>query len=379
VTHDSIHDVAAATIRAPLPEEIRFGDWIMRHREFVLVRVRAVSGLAGFAFSLTRDGPVAAAVSQCVSGQYQAGSYHSPAALFERALGANLPSLSAGIGMRALSLVDLATWDLRARSEGVSITRLLGGTAMRMPATAIIGYPPGSTDADAVKKQVSALKDRGWRRFKIAIALPLERGRDRVLAAREAAGEDAWLGVDGAWVFRRVDEAVAFLDSVRDARLGWFEDVFPPGDAQIVAELRGRAGTAIAMGDEQGGSYFPEALLERRAVDVVRVDLTCMGGLTRARDLIDRCKGAAVAFAPHMYAHVHSQAFAALGEVVPIEWGVRWTGVDQYADSLAQPVVANGEMEPLPESPGFGPLVNADWLAEQDVDDPDGIVPSQAD
>jgi len=34
----------------------------------------------------------------------------------------------------------------------------------------------------------------------------------------------------------------------------------------------------IAMGDEQGGSYYPQALLMAKAVDVVRIDLTCMGG-----------------------------------------------------------------------------------------------------
>ena len=52
------------------------------------------------------------------------------------------------------------------------------------------------------------------------------------------------------------------------------------------------------------------------------------------------------------------------------------TGVDQFADSLRQPVLRDGRMDPLPEEPGFGPLVNADWLASEDVDDPDGLVRS---
>ena len=375
-SQDVIRDVAAATIRSALPEVIRFGDWVMRHREFVLVRVRAESGSAGYAFSLTREAPVAAAVSQSVARQYAGFPYAEPEVLFARAQGANLASLSAGIGLRALSLVDLATWDLKARAAGVSVPRLLGGAAGRMPVTAIVGYPPGSMDADGVKVQVGRLRAAGWHRFKIAIALPFDRGRDRILAAREAAGEDAWLGVDGAWVFRRVDDALAFLDSVRDARLGWFEDVFPPGDAALVAELRRKAGTPIAMGDEQGGSYYPDALLDRQAVDVVRLDLTCMGGLTRARDLIARCHAGKVSFAPHMYAHVHSQVFSALDEIVPIEWGVPSTGVDQYADSLVLPTVADGEMEALPDLPGFGPLVNPEWLSVQEVDDPGAIVPS---
>jgi L-alanine-DL-glutamate epimerase-like enolase superfamily enzyme len=183
--------------------------------------------------------------------------------------------------------------------------------------------------------------------------------------------------MDAAWVFRTVDDAAAFLDSVRDTNLGWYEDIFPPGDAGLVAGLRARAGgIKIAMGDEQGGSYYPEALLAKQAVDVVRIDLTCMGGITRARPMIEACKRAGVEFAPHMFAHVHSQVFGALGHDVPIEWGVPGTGVDQFADSLRQPVMRDGRMQPLSEQPGFGPLFNAPWIASEDHDDPDGLIRS---
>ena len=128
------------------------------------------------------------------------------------------------------------------------------------------------------------------------------------------------------------------------------------------------------MGDEQGGSYYPEALLLRQAVDVVRIDLTCMGGITRMRPIVEACERAQTAFAPHMFAHVHSQVFGALGYDVPVEWGVPGTGVDQFADSLVRPHIVDGLMDPLPEQPGFGPLVNGPWLAEQDGDDPDDLI-----
>jgi hypothetical protein len=76
-----------------------------------------------------------------------------------------------------------------------------------------------------------------------------------------------------------------------------------------------------------------------------------------------------------MFAHVHSQVLAAWGHSdVPIEWGVPSTGVDPYADSLVQPKVSKGEMEGLPEGPGFGSLVNRDWIATQKFDDPDHIL-----
>lgn len=376
---EQISDLSVATVRAALPEPIEFGDWVMKHREFALVRARAASGAEGFSFTLTREGPVAATIRQAIAHHYVGSRLAGPedaASVFYRCQGSNLAGLSSGIGLRALSIVDLAVHDLLARSAELSVARYLGGEPRRLPATAIIGYPPAAMPPDAVAEQVRMLRADGWRRFKLPIALPLEYGRDRLLAARAAAGDDAWLGMDAAWVFRSVEEAARFLDDVREARLGWFEDVFPPGDAAVVAGLRAKAdGTPIAMGDEQGGSYYPEALLLRNAVDVVRIDLTCMGGITRARAIVEACDRAGAAFAPHMFAHVHSQVFGGLGHVVPIEWGVPGTGVDQFADSLPQPtIVAAGLMEPLPEQPGFGPLANGAWLSEQDVDDPDGLV-----
>lgn len=375
---ETIADLQVLTVRASLPEPIQFGDWVMKHREFALARARSHNGHEGFAFTLTREGPLAATIKRVIAHHYVGETFASQedvARVFYRCQGSNLAGLSGGFGLRALSIVDLAVHDLLARAAGLSMSGYLGGEPRSLPATAIIGYPPASMPPEAVIEQVTRLREAGWRRFKIPIALPLDYGRDRLLAAREAAGEDAWVGMDAAWIFRTVDDAAAFLDDVREARLGWFEDVFPPGDAEIVAGLRMRSGgTPIAMGDEQGGSYYPEALLLRQAIDVVRIDLTCMGGITRARPMIEACERYGTAFSPHMFAHVHSQVFGALGYDVPIEWGVPGSGVDPFADSLRQPEIVDGKMRALPEEPGFGPLANPAWLAEEDVDDDDGLL-----
>ena len=188
-------------------------------------------------------------------------------------------------------------------------------------------------------------------------------------------GPDCWLGMDCNWVFKTAQEAIEFAKTIRQFDLDWIEDVVPPGDATLVAAIRAGAGVPIAMGDEQGGSYHPESLLAHDAVDVVRVDMTTNGGLTRLRHILDRIEAKGVRWAPHMFGHMHSQVFAGLGYTnAPIEWGVVGSGVDQFADSLRQPVIRDGLMEPLPELPGFGPLVNPAWARAQIADDPDGIL-----
>jgi L-alanine-DL-glutamate epimerase-like enolase superfamily enzyme len=370
-----IESVSVATIRGQLPEPIVFGEWVMEQRESAVVRMRSTSGTEGWSFSLTRDGAVAEQVRKSLARVYIGQPVGDQERLFRAAWRRNLASHASGVGLRALSLLDLAAWDLAARCAEKPIAEFLGGKALPMPATAIIGYPPASVGPEQAAAQAAELSARGWQRFKMAFSGTTERTLARLKAVRSAA-PTSWLGLDGAWVFDSVEEARHFANSLGELNIGWFEDVFPPGDASTVAELRRSAPMPIAMGDEQGGLYYPEALLSANAVDVVRVDLTCMGGITRGRQIIEQCQRAGVAFAPHMNAHVHSQVLSALGHSdVPIEWGVPWTGVDPYADSLTQPEIRpDGRMEPLPQGPGFGPLVNKEWALSQPFDDPDHVL-----
>jgi L-alanine-DL-glutamate epimerase-like enolase superfamily enzyme len=365
------------TIDAQLPAPVIFGDWVMRTREFALVRVGTdvEGGPAGYAYTLTRDGTIAEQIRKTIAPVYAGTAVDEREATFRLAWRRSLASHAAGIGLRALSIVDLACWDLAARLAERSIADLLGGRVQAMPATAIIGYPPGEMGPDETGAQTAELYAAGWRRFKAPTGGSAERSAARLRAAR-AAAPDAWLGMDAAWVYDDVETAAEFVNSIPDVGLGWFEDVFPPGDAGRLRQLRELTDVPIAQGDEQGGIYYPEALILAEAVDVVRVDLTCMGGITAGREVIDRTLAAGLAFAPHMFPHVHSQVLAAWGFAdVPIEWGIPGTGVHPMDDPLPQPeLIEGGRMKPMPEAPGFGHLVDADWVRSQPHRDPDGIL-----
>ena len=369
-----ISDISCATIQATLPAPVVFGDWIMTTREFVVVRVVTSTGHEGWAFTLTRDGSVAEQIRKTIAKFYIGQSVGERERLYRVASRRSLASHSAGIGLRALSIVDLAVWDVAAKIADVSIANLLGGSNRPMPATAIIGYPPALMGPTEIEAQVRDLVNSGWNRIKAPVGATPEISAARLRAARRAAPE-SWIGCDAAWIYDDVDSAAEFVNSIEDVGLGWFEDIFPPGNAGLVRELRERTSVRIAMGDEQGGSYYPEALILAKAVDVIRIDLTCMGGITGGRLIIEQCLNAGVEFAPHMFAHVHSQVFSALGFAdVPIEWGVPWTGVDPYADSLRQPTVNAGKMQAFEECPGFGILIDKEWAMTQEVNDPSGIL-----
>lgn len=369
---DRISKVRVAVIKHTLTTPILYGDWVMRHREFALVRIDSEEGLSGFAYCLTRDGPVAEIVKRTIAPVYMGAVISQPEDSFYRALWTNHAVHAAGIGMRALSVVDIAAWDLAAKAAGLSIARYLEGELRPMPVTAIVGYPP-TMSAEETARQVEELWGIGWRRFKVPISPDIEQSVERLEAVREAVPE-GWVGFDVNMVFHSAKEVLDFENRVRKLKLGWIEDIVPPGDASMVAEVRKSSGTPIAMGDEQGGSYHPEALLQIGAVDVLRVDATTNGGVTRFRKIVQASNGKGVKVAPHMFPHVHSRLLSALSIEAPIEWGVPGTGVHPMDDCLEQPRIADGFMMPLADDLGFGSLVNRVWIDGQEVSDPEGVL-----
>ena len=371
-TADTITNVRTVTIKHMLATPILYGEWVMRHREFALVRIDAASGLTGFGYCLTRDGPIAEIVSRSIAPVYVGSPVDDPEKVFYKALWTNHAVHAAGIGMRALSVVDIATWDLAAKAAGQPIAQYLGGELRPLRATAIVGYPP-TISGEEIARQVKSLWQAGWRRFKVAISPSLDLSLERLEAARAAAPE-GWVGFDINMVLHSAAEVLAFEKRARHLHLGWIEDVVPPGDAAMVAAVRTGSETLVAMGDEQGGSYHPEALLALDAVDVLRVDATTNGGLTRLRGIVQRASEKGVAVSPHMFPHVHSRVMSVLAPDAPIEWGIPGTGVHPMDDCLEQPVVTDGHMAPLASDPGFGQLVDPRWIAEQVVLDPQGAL-----
>ena len=363
--------VKVVTLQAPLPVPVVFGNWVMRHREFAICGVVAPDGTVGTSFCYTRDAPIAELVRRLIAPQYVGKKASRPDELFDAAAWSNNAILASGAGHRAISLVDVATWDLAAKRRNAPIETLLGGRQRRQLATAIVGYPP-TMPLEELERQVAGLIEEGWRRFKLPVAPTWEATLERLRVVR-GFGAELWMGLDANWIFKRPEDAIEHIRSLEPLGLGWVEDIMPPGHAKQVAAVRAAVGVAIAMGDEQGGAYHPEALLAAGAVDVIRIDASTNGGVTGIMRVLDEI--GPQPFSSHMFPHVHSRLFSGLGiEGVPIEWGILGNGVDQVSDRFTRPVVREGWMEPLPPDNGFGMTIDPEWLRAEGAHDPDGLI-----
>ena len=210
----TIKDVSVATIRGQLPAPVIFGDWVMKEREFAAVRITTDKGHEGWAFTLTRDGAGAEQIRKAIAPVYVGTDIADREKTFKIAKGRTYGSHSAGIGLRALSIVDLACWDIAAKLADKPIAEFLGGKAKPMPATAIIGYPPALMPPEKVGEQVRELAAAGWRRFKCPMGV--DAGRiGRAPAGRRARQRPTpGLAPTWCWMFPTVDAAAAYADTI---------------------------------------------------------------------------------------------------------------------------------------------------------------------
>jgi L-alanine-DL-glutamate epimerase-like enolase superfamily enzyme len=334
----TIAAVRAATARVPMPVPARVGDHVIAEREYALVRVVDTDEREGFAYALTRGAPLATIVDGLVAPRYVGAAATSLPDLAESVLRSNPTVLCAGSGMRALSLVDMACWDLLARAGGGSVAGVLGGDDLApLPALLVVGFPPSSPLA-AVGEEAVAMYRAGWRTFKLARGADLASTRVRLEAAA-AAGPDVRLVLDAAWTWRDVDDAMVWVDALADLPFAWIEDPFPPGGADKLAALRTRMPMPLGAGDEVGGPFFPDAFVDHASVDVLRLDATAVCGVSGFRAAARLAARAGLTISCHVHGLLHAQLLRGLGLTGWVEFGRPNSGVDPLGDALVPDVV----------------------------------------
>jgi L-alanine-DL-glutamate epimerase-like enolase superfamily enzyme len=183
-----------------------------------------------------------------------------------------------GIAAMAISALDLALWDLKARLLELPLASLLGAERTSVPVYGSGGFT--SYDRETLERQLSGWVRAGMTRVKIKVGARPDEDVHRVRAAREVIGEaQLFVDANGAHSAKH-----ALRQAAEFAQFGvtWFEEPVSSDDRaglRLVRE-RGPSGMDIAAG-EYGyrPSYFLR-LLQARAVDVLQVDATRCGGVT---------------------------------------------------------------------------------------------------
>jgi L-rhamnonate dehydratase len=208
-----------------------------------------------------------------------------------------------GIGMVAISALDIALWDVLGKSAKQPVFRLLGGrTKTRIPVYASRLY---ATELGKLVAEAKRYKDEGYRAMKLRFgwgpadgAQGMQRNVELVRTVRESIGDDIDLMAD-AYMGWNLDYAKRMLPLLEPFHLRWLEEPVVPDDVQGYTQLKSYSRIPIAGGEHEFTLYGFRDLLQARAVDYIQFDTNRVGGITQARKIAALAEAYSVPVIPH--------------------------------------------------------------------------------
>jgi L-rhamnonate dehydratase len=208
-----------------------------------------------------------------------------------------------GIGMAAISAVDIALWDILGKSAKQPVYRLLGGRTKRhIPVYASRLY---SIELGELAAEAKRYKDDGFKAMKLRFgwgptdgAAGMQRNLALVRTVRDTVGDGIDVMAD-AYMGWTLDYAKRMLPLLEPFHLRWLEEPVIPDDIHGYAELKSYGRVPIAGGEHEFTLYGFRDLLEARAVDYIQFDTNRVGGITQARKVAALAEAYSVPVIPH--------------------------------------------------------------------------------
>jgi L-alanine-DL-glutamate epimerase-like enolase superfamily enzyme len=257
-----------------------------------------------------------------------------------------------GVAAMAISAVDIALWDLKARLLGLPLARLLGAIHAAVPV-----YGSGGFTSYTVQRLQDQLADwvrDGLPRVKMKVGSRPDHDVSRVRAARTAIGADAELFVDANGAYGR-KQALTMAERFAEHGVSWFEEPVSSEDLDGLRLLRDRAPAAIEIAAGEYGyepAYF-RRMLAAGAVDVQQADGTRCGGITGLLTVGALCQAHEVAFSAHCAPQLHAHACCAIGPLRHLEYFHDHARIEgMLFDGALVPV--DGALRPDLSRPGLG-------------------------
>ncbi|MEO0636945.1 MAG: L-rhamnonate dehydratase [Pseudomonadota bacterium] len=273
-----------------------------------------------------------------------------------------LPFGRKGIGMTAISAVDLALWDAKGKILNQPVFKLLGGrTKPKIETYASRLY---SQPLEPLFNEAKAYAEKGFKSVKLRFGwgpkdglAGIHKNVDLVKTVREAVGEDIDIMGD-AYMGWNVEYAKRMLRALAPLNMRWVEEPVISDDLAGYAALRAMNLVSISGGEHEYTIHGFRQALELGSFDIAQFDVNRVGGITAARKIAAMCEASDVLVIPHAGQmhnyHITMSSYAApISEYfpkVPVEVGneLFWYIFD------GEPVAEDGYIDLSDDKPGFG-------------------------
>jgi L-alanine-DL-glutamate epimerase-like enolase superfamily enzyme len=258
-----------------------------------------------------------------------------------------------GVAATALSAIDIAIWDLKAKLLDVPLVFLLG---QQRPSAPVYGSGGFTTyDDEQLRDQFHHWMSDGIPRMKMKIGANPDDDVRRVAVAREAIGIHGDLFVDANGAYTR-KQALSFSERFwHDYRVTWFEEPVSSDDLEGLRIVRDGApsGVEVAAGEYGFSAMYLQRMLAANCVDVLQADATRCGGVTGFMDAAALADAHPLPLSAHCAPSIHMHLACAARPLRHVEYFHDHARIERMLfEGFCEPV--NGEMRPDLSRPGLG-------------------------
>ena len=256
-----------------------------------------------------------------------------------------------GVGAMAVSAVDIALWDLKARLLGVALADALPRFHAAVPVYGSGGFT--SYSDDRLREQLGGWASEDIPRVKMKVGREPGKDPGRVQAVREAIGDEVELMVDANGAYTR-KQALYWAEHFAEEGITYLEEPVSSEDREGLRLLRDRSpgGLAIAAGEYEW--TLPQLADLAGCVDILQADVTRCAGITNLLRVDGICKGRQIPFSAHCAPAVSAHACCAMETLLHLEYFHDHVRVESMLFEGVLEPAEGGYLRPDPSRPGLG-------------------------
>jgi L-alanine-DL-glutamate epimerase-like enolase superfamily enzyme len=289
-----------------------------------------------------------------------------------------------GLGMHAISAIDIALHDLAGKQLGLPAYKLMGGARrakLRPYCTIYPGLAQGRSIDDLmgeIFRQFDMALTAGFRAVKMEVLFydlvtDLELIR-RIGEGRKALGDNILLAIDFGYRWHNWHDALFVLERIADHNIFFAEAALQHDDLAGHARLAERSAIRICGAEAAATRFEIREWLTVGKVGVVQPNIGRGGGLTEIRRIADLCEIMGAEVVPHGWKTGITSAvgrhFQAACPAAPV---FEYVSPHVFDSPLRrelvspEPAVVDGYMD-LPTGPGLGIALNEELVARWRAD-----------
>jgi L-alanine-DL-glutamate epimerase-like enolase superfamily enzyme len=339
-------EVSAYTVPTDSPES----DGTLRWDSTTMVLVEATGGgERGLGYTYG-DVSVGTFIESKLAAEVEGADAMSPPAAWARMQRAIRNAGRSGVGAMAVSAVDIALWDLKARLMNVPLADALPRFHVAVPVYGSGGFT--SYSDEQLAGQLGGWASWGIPRVKMKVGREPEEDPARVRVARDAIGENVELFVDANGAYAR-KQALYWAEAFAEGGISYLEEPVSSEDHEGLRLVRDRGpgGLTIAAGEYEW--TLPQLAALAGCVDVLQADVTRCGGVTNLLRVDGICKGRQIPFSAHCAPAVSAHACCAMEALLHLEYFHDHVRVENMLfDGVLEP--EDGYLRPDRSRPGLG-------------------------